>query len=252
MARETSRDRRERVAQMQAAQKKAERRRLFVVIAACVAVIAIIAGAVAWAIIGEQNKKDEALQSISGDIAAASCDPITDDPASGSSDHVGPGTNQASVTRIHYSTVPPSSGQHFAVPAVDKRRVYTVADAPRIETLVHNLEHGYTILWYDDTIANDKTKLNEVQAIADKFSASGDNFRDKFIAAPWTSKDESGKTFPKGEHVAFTHWSAGGTGVSDPSKQVGVFQYCSDVSGAALQSFMDKYPFSDAPEPAAM
>ena len=56
----------------------------------------------------------------------------------------------------------------------------------------------------------------------------------------------------QGEHVAFTHWSAGGTGVTDVSKQVGVFQYCSDVSGAALQSFMDKYPFSDAPEPAAM
>ena len=42
MARETSRDRRERVAEMQAAQKRAERRRLFVVIGACVAVIAII------------------------------------------------------------------------------------------------------------------------------------------------------------------------------------------------------------------
>ncbi|NUS41768.1 MAG: hypothetical protein HOP97_09110, partial [Terrabacter sp.] len=108
MARETSRDRRERVAQMQAAQKRAERRRLFVVIGACVAVIAIIGGAVAWAIIGEQNKKSEALQSISGDIAAAACDPVTDDAASGSSDHVGPGTNQANVTKIKYSTVPPS------------------------------------------------------------------------------------------------------------------------------------------------
>ena len=52
MARETSRDRRERVAQMQAAQKRAERRRLLVVIGACVAVIAIIGAAVAWAIIG--------------------------------------------------------------------------------------------------------------------------------------------------------------------------------------------------------
>ena len=114
MARETSRDRRERVAEMQAAQKKAERRRLFVVIGACVAVIAIIGAAVAWAIIGEQNKKDEALQNISGDVAAASCDPITNDPASGSSEHVGPGTNQPDVTKITYSTVPPSSGKHFA------------------------------------------------------------------------------------------------------------------------------------------
>jgi hypothetical protein len=40
--------------------------------------------------------------------------------------------------------------------------------------------------------------------------------------------------------------------VSDPSKQVGAFQYCSAPSGAALESFMKKYPFSDTPEPAAM
>src|SRR6478736_2683732 len=123
MARETSRDRRERVAEMQAAQKRAVRRRLFVVIGACVAVVAIIAAAAAW------------------------CDAVTNDPASGSSDHVGPGTNQAGVTKIQYATVPPSSGKHFVVPAVDSRRVYTVDDAPSIETLVHNLEHGYTILW---------------------------------------------------------------------------------------------------------
>ena len=83
MARETSRDRRERVAAMQAAQKKAERRRLLVVIGACVAVVAIIAAAVAWAIVGEQNKKAEALANISGDVAAASCDPITTTPPPG-------------------------------------------------------------------------------------------------------------------------------------------------------------------------
>ena len=28
-------------------------------------------------------------------------------------------------------------------------------DRPTLEALVHNLEHGYTILWYDETIADD-------------------------------------------------------------------------------------------------
>ena len=170
MARETSRDRRERVAEMQAAQKKAERRRLFVVIGACVAVVAIIGAAVAWAIIGEQNKKDEALANISGDVAAASCDPVTNDPASGSSDHVGPGTNQADVTKIQYATVPPSSGKHFAAPAVDSPpRLHGRRRAPQIETLVHNLEHGYTILWYDRSV--EKEQAASFQALATKVNA---------------------------------------------------------------------------------
>ena len=85
MARETTRDRRERVAAMQAAQKRSERRRLLVVIGACVAVIAIIAAAVTWAVVGEQKKKNQVIAGISGDATAASCDPITNDPASGSS-----------------------------------------------------------------------------------------------------------------------------------------------------------------------
>ena len=37
-----------------------------------------------------------------------------------------------------------------------------------------------------------------------------------------------------------------------PSKQVGVWQYCSDVSGAALETFMEDYPYMDSPEPNAV
>ncbi|GAB3875453.1 DUF3105 domain-containing protein [Terrabacter terrigena] len=246
MARETSRDRRERVAQMQAAQKKAERRRLFVVIGACVAVIAIIGGAVAWAIIGEQNKKDEALQSISGDVAAASCDPVTDDAASGSSDHVGPGTNQASVTKIKYSTVPPSSGQHFAVPAVDKRRVYTVADAPKVETLVHNLEHGYTILWYDRSV--EKEQAASFEALSTKVNAMKES-ANKFIISPW---DPAYGAFPAGKKYALSHWSADYDQASGKvSNQKGHRQLCGGLNTAVVEDFVKKFPWSSAPEPGA-
>ena len=149
MARETTRDRRERVAAMQAQAKRAERRRLLLVVGAVVVVLAVIGGAVAWAIVGEQSKKAAAVEGMTGDVAAAACDPVIDDPASGSADHVGPGTSAPDKVRIDYATAPPSSGQHLAQPALSDRRVYTVADAPAIESLVHNLEHGYTILWYD-------------------------------------------------------------------------------------------------------
>ena len=68
------------------------------------------------------------------------------------------------------------------------------------------------------------------------------NFRDKFIAAPWKSTDEDGAKFPDGQHVAFTHWSAGGNGETDTTKQVGAFQYCSGVSGAALHDVHGHVP----------
>ena len=85
---------------------------------------------------------------------------------------------------------------------------------------MHNLEHGYSLLWYDETVAKDADQLAQVKAIAAKFE--GQKLTDKFIAVPWTSKD--GKPFPGGAHVALTHWSVGG----DPTgkSQKGVWQYC--------------------------
>jgi hypothetical protein len=246
MARQTSRDRRERVAEMQAAQKKAERRRLLVVIGACVAVIAIIGAAVAWAIVGEQSKKDEALTSISGDVAAASCDPVTNDPASGSSDHVGPGTNAASVTKIEYSTVPPSSGKHFAAPAVDARRVYTVADAPQIETLVHNLEHGYTILWYDRSV--EKEQAAAFEALATKVNAMKES-ANKFLISPW---DPSYGALPAGKKYALSHWSADvDQATGKVGKQMGHRQLCGGLNTTVVENFVKAHPWSSAPEPGA-
>jgi len=246
MARETSRDRRARVAAMQAAQKRAERRRLFVVIGACVAVVAIIGAAVAWAIIGEQNKKSEALSSISGDVASAACDPVTNDPASGSSEHVGPGTNQPTMTKVQYSTVPPSSGKHFAVPALDKRKVYTTSDAPAIETLVHNLEHGYTILWYDRSV--EKEQAATFQALATKVSAMKEA-ANKFIISPW---DPAYGAFPAGKKYALSHWSATfDQSTGQISNQMGHRQLCGGLNTTVVEDFVKKFPWSSAPEPNA-
>jgi len=111
---------------------------------------------------------------------------------------------------------------------------------------VHNLEHGYTILWYDETIADDDDQLNQVQALAKKFKADDDNFRLKFIAAPWTGDDENGKQFPNDQHIAFSHWKG------DADKSTGVWQYCSEVSGEALKTFMKDYPYTDSPEAGAI
>jgi hypothetical protein len=237
---------------MRKKQRGTDRRRSYAIIGVCVL---IAVGLLAAAIVPIVRDKMEsakysgkALEEIGA--PASACQAVTTKPAQGNQQHVPTGTP------VDYKFAPPAFGAHWneagVAPAPFSRKFYTADDRPPLEALVHNLEHGYTILWYDSTVADDDTAMKEIKAIADKFSGSDDNFRDKFIAAPWTSKDENGKAFPDGEHVAFTHWSAGGTGTTDAGKQVGVFQYCSDVSGAALSSFMDKYPFSDTPEPAAM
>ena len=170
---------------------------------------------------------------------------VTKKSAEGSGDHVD------ETQQVEYPDAPPAFGSHWNVaglaPATFERKFYTSNDRPELESLVHNLEHGYTILWYDQTAADDDDMLNTIEGIADKFRSDADNFRFKFIAAPWTSDD--GEAFPEGQHVALTHWSAGGDGETDTSKQEGIWQYCSEPSGAALEQYMLDYPYTDSPEP---
>ena len=251
MAKTTAKsDRQAKIAQSLKKQRNDEQRRGLVIVLVCVVVAVLIIGAAAFKPIkdwyDQRQYSGKAISDI-GAPASACKDPILKQ-ADGNQDHVPQGQT------VNYKDAPPAFGAHWNVaglaPAPMARKLYT-SDRPALEVLVHNLEHGYTILWYDKTIAGSSKKMDELRAIADKLGGTT-NWRHKFIAAPWKSTDEGGKSFPSGEHVAFTHWSAGGNGNTDPKQQKGVFQYCSDVSGAALNSFMLKYPYTDSPEPQSM
>jgi hypothetical protein len=234
-------------------QKGAERRRGFAIVGVCTLVALLIVAAAAYRPVKNwwDLRQFKGIDLASIGAPASSCDKVTTKKADGNQQHVPTGT------QVTYSTAPPAFGSHWneqgTAPAPFNRKFYTEKDRPELEALVHNLEHGYTILWYDGSIADDADELNVIDGIADKFRSDSDNLRYKFIAAPWTSDDEkeSGK-FPDGMHVAISHWSAGGSGESDATKQVGVFQYCSKPSGTALKDFMLKYPYTDSPEPDAM
>ena len=236
------RDRRAVVEQMRRDQKKAERRRTIVVVSACVVVALVIVGLAAIPLLKQNSLTSGDLASIGASEKAAACTPIQTKKANGNQDHKPQGTP------ISYDDAPPAFGPHWPSPAPFERKFYTADDRPDVEFLVHNLEHGYSLLWYDDTIAKSSDQLAVVKAIAKKYEGS-QKLTDKFIAVPWTSKD--GKAFPAGKHVALTHWSAGGD-PTEVSKQKGVWQYCGDPSGAVVQKFMKEYPYSDSPEPQAM
>ncbi len=246
MARESTRARRERLAEMQARQKAAERRRLVALVLASAFVALAIAGGVAWAIVNDRNQRQAALDRASGTAASAGCDPVITDPASGGSDHFGPGSNKPDQTKATYPTIPPSSGPHLSTPALSERRVYTTADAPSVESLVHNLEHGYTILWYDPSV--EKSEAATFDALAKQVNAMPEA-ANKFIITPW---DTSRGAFPAGKKYALTHWFAKvDQATGKISDQAGKRQLCSGLSAAAVESFVKANPWSAAPEPGA-
>ena len=250
MAKTAKSDRQAKIDEIRKQQKGAEHRRGLMIVGVCVVIAVLIVGAAAyrpikgWWDLRQFNDID--LASIGA--PASTCQDVTEKKADGNQQHVPTGTP------VPYKDAPPAFGPHWnepgVAPAPMERKLYTESDRPELESLVHNLEHGYTILWYDETIANDDQAMTELRGIADKLAGTS-NFRTKFIAAPWTPQDEDGKDFPDGQHIAITHWSAGGEGVTDTSKQQGVWQYCPSVSGEALSDFMLKYPYTDAPEPTA-
>jgi hypothetical protein len=236
-------DRKARIAQMQREAKAAERRRTMIIVGVAVVVVALIAGAVTFSVLTDDSRVPGGeLKALGVAASAAGCDPVTNDEAKGGGEHVGPGTDKADVTKVQYSTVPPTSGQHFVSPEYPARQFYTADDRPRMETLVHNLEHGYTILWYDDTA--DTKQISELKAISRE--ANGTKAaQDKFIVSAW---DTAYGTFPSGKHFALSHWSAD---PQDLSKQSGHRQLCGDVSGEVVATFIDQHPRTQAPEPNA-
>lgn len=243
MAKPAKSDRQAVIDQIRSKQKGADRRRGFMIVGVCVVIALLIIGAAAFQPIKQwwelRQFEDLALADVGA--PASSCQDVTTKKATGSQEHVPTGTP------VTYDTAPPAYGSHWneagVAPAEMSRKLYT-DDRPELESLVHNLEHGYTILWYDESIADNEDDMQVLEAIADKLAGTS-NFRTKFIAAPWTSED--GEAFPDDTHVAFTHWASGSDG-----KQEGVFQYCDAPSGEALQKFMIDYPYTDSPEPGAM
>lgn len=247
MAKPAKTDRQKVIDDIRKKQKSADKRRGFMIVGVFAVVAVVIVGAAAYRPIADSFALRTYADQTLGEIGAPAsvCGEETTKNAEGS-EHV-PETQQ-----VTYEDAPPAFGPHWnneTAPVPMDRKFFTQGDRPELEQLVHNSEHGFTIVWYDDTIADDSSALNELEAVAKKFPGSS-NFRYKFMAVPWTSED--GEDFPEGQHIAMTHWSIGGVGETDPSQQVGVWQYCSEFSGEALEDFMVKYPYLDSPEPNAL
>ncbi len=235
-SKQDERDRRAKVEAMRKAEAAKQRRRSigFIVIAVVVGLGLVAAVAVPSYLDRRNDPASKALSSFGVSAAAASCSDV-DSSETGSTEDVG--NHVADGTVEEYETVPPSYGPHWAAPVFPARAFYSERDRPQMEQLVHNLEHGYTILWYDATVKG--AQLDTLRDIAE--SARNDDSTGstgKFVVSAW---DDAYGEFPSGKHLGISHWGA----------DAGHVQLCGKVSGSAVKSFIDDYPASDAPEPNA-
>lgn len=228
--------RRDRLASFEAAQKKEQRKRSAILITVCV-VLAGLLLAYPISMFAEDIKlKNTPRAELGVPMADAGCAPVEENPATGNQEHVPDGTP------VDYARLPPDSGPHYNHWAPFTTRFYAVEDRPEIQELVHNLEHGYTIVWYNPDMDSDQIK--ELKQISRTF---GDEMTDKFIAAPWTEAD--GAAFGEGTNLTMVRWYANPEDPTNTAEQKGVRQNCGSLSGEALVQFMEKYPQPASPEP---
>jgi hypothetical protein len=232
----SERDRRARVEAMRREQQAKERRKSTLIVAMAVIVGLGLVAAAAWPAY-RASHNDPAKKSISSfgvSAADASCSAVETTKGTNTAalrKHVDDGTVEK------YKTVPPSYGPHWASPVLNSRAFYSVKDRSAMEQLVHNLEHGYTIVWYDKTIKGDQ--LAALKNISTNARSRDETAPSKFIVSAW---DDSYGKFPSGKHIGISHWGASASHT----------QVCGKVSGEAVGSFIKKYPAKDSPEPNAL
>jgi hypothetical protein len=232
--------RREKLASFEAARKKEQLRRNLGLLAICLVLAVGLLSYPVYLFAQDYVDRHATIEELGTSAAAAGCDPIAEHTATGNQEHVAEGTE------VTYDQSPPDSGKHYPAPAPFTKRFYATADRPPVSTLVHNLEHGYTIVWYRSSLA--KKQVNVLQSISKTFGKDETNPANKFIAAPWDDATDGG-AMPAGKNIVITHWYADPADPGDPSKQKGVRQACDAVSGPVIKDFMARYPYENSPEP---
>jgi hypothetical protein len=239
VAKKSERDNRRAIAeQMRKAQQRKERQRSLLILGSCVLVVVVLLGSAVFVYVKDNREKDKLagkpIAQIGVKASAAGCSKVKSVDATGSGQHIDP------PKKITYQGAPPAFGPHWPnyLQGSELRSFYTKTDRPEIERLVHSLEHGHTIIWYDETVKPGTKAYKDIRAMAEKY----DPETDKIMAAPWNASD--GDSFPSGDHVALTHWTG-------PDKQKGITLYCKVPSGAVVKKFIADYPANSAPEPEA-
>ena len=239
-------ERRAMVEKMRQEQARKERMRSMAILGVSIVVVVGLLVAALIPYLKDRHAKNQIagtpVDKIGASASAAACAAVIKKAPTGASMSGANGNHVDIGTKITYPDAPPAFGQHWPnyLTSTEYRGFYSPSDRPEVERMVHSLEHGHTLIWYDDTIKPGSQGYKDLQSIGEKYAGSTTYVN----VLPWKSTD--GGSFPDGKHVAFTHWAGSG------KDQQGVWQYCGKPSGAAIKKFVQDYPSSDSPEPGAM
>ena len=242
---DASTERRAMVEQMRSAQARKERVRSVAILGACVVIVVGLLGVAVVKFVndGDAGDSGDAQDGSLGVAAsAAGCDDVLTKKPTGSDRSGAEGSHVDIGTPVTYPANPPAFGRHWPnyLQGAEYRSFYSPDDRPELQRMVHSLEHGHTLIWYDATIKEGSQDYKALQAVADSY----DGTTTYVNILPWTSAD--GGAFPDGKHVALTHWAGQG------EEQQGVWQYCAEPSGEVIEDFVTEYPNTDSPEPGAI
>jgi len=238
-------ERRELVEKMRQDQARKERARSLGILGVCVLIVVALIGTAVVTYVKDKNAKDKAAATPVADLGvaatAAACDDVITKEPSGADRSGATGSHVTIGTPITYKDGPPAYGQHWPnfLNSTEIRNFYSLSDRPEVQRMVHSLEHGHTLIWYDETVTPGSDAYKHLEAISAKYQATTAYVN----VLPWKSTD--GAAFPEGKHVALTHWAAEG------DTQTGVWQYCAQPSGEVIQEFVKDYPNTNSPEPGA-
>jgi hypothetical protein len=200
-------------------QRKAARRSNLITVGIAVVIIA----AVTFFIINERESDSETTAAPEGvALADAGCDPVEETEEAGN-EHVDGGTD------VQYETSPPTSGDHWPPELVSDPGFFP--DEVPEESLVHNLEHGQIVIWYDPDASTELTdeleQFTDSQNDLDALPAGASLA--PIITAPYDD-------IPEGKSYVLTAWTQS--------------QACSDYSLEAINDFRAKFQ-GRSPEPIA-
>ena len=212
--RRANRDRRSRLEEMRRQQRAAERRKNMMTFGSAIVVALLLVGTAVVLAVNKANEKDAKAHRVQNQLKAEkkvghqskptaaeakdSCLGVHTDPLSPAAKHL---PNPIDYANEKYGDtaggtppIPPSGGAHNAVSLGDKvTRFYPLDMKPRPERAVHNLEHGYVVVWYD-------SKLPAAQVDALKTMAA-DPSMSRLIVVGWWQGD-----LPSDKHVVMTSW----------------------------------------------
>jgi hypothetical protein len=145
--------------------------------------IALLVGAlVVFLIINDRNSGSGGSSASAGVAAAdAGCGEIETHEVEGQ-EHVEDGTD------VQYATSPPTSGNHYATPADAGFSDTEIVP----EQLVHNMEHGQIIVWYDSEAPG--STIDAIETVVEDDALA-------LLATPYPD-------VPTGKELVFTAWGA--------------------------------------------